>query len=90
MRRLFIGILLIVLVYLQFRLWSGEGSVAEIISLKEKIMLQQRENGRLYQRNNLLTNEIIELQNGLQTVEEEARQELGMIKRDETFYLIYD
>ena len=48
------------------------------------------ENQRLYQRNQLLAREVLELQQGMETVEESARQELGMIRRDETFFLTYD
>ncbi len=90
MYKIFLGLLVVILVYLQSRLWLGEGSVAEIISMKEKINRQQYENRRLEQRNQLLANEVIELQRGLLIIEENARQELGMIKRDETFYLIYE
>ena len=90
MHKLFIALLMIMLIYLQSRLWIGEGSVSEIISLREKIGQEQIESDRLVHRNKLLANEVIELQTGLETIEKEARQELGMIKRDETFYLIYD
>lgn len=90
MRRLFIGLLAALLLYLQARLWVGEGSVSEILSLQEQIRTQQRENSRLQQRNSQLAGEIIALQNGLQAVEAQARQQLGMTKRDETFYLVYD
>ena len=44
----------------------------------------------LYQRNRLLAKEVVELQQGMETVEERARQELGMIRSDETFFLTYD
>ncbi|WP_252180074.1 septum formation initiator family protein [Endozoicomonas sp. 4G] len=90
MRKLVHTLLLLALVALQVQLWSGAGSVAEMVAIKEQIEQQQRENDRLYQRNRLLADEVVELQNGLQTLEERARLDLGMIKKDETFYLIYD
>ncbi|MDP0562039.1 MAG: septum formation initiator family protein [Candidatus Endonucleobacter sp. (ex Gigantidas childressi)] len=90
MYRLFISLLAIILIYLQSRLWLGEGSIAELVSLKETIAQQKLDSDRLYQRNSLLAVEVIELQAGLQTIEKKARQELGMVKKDETFYLIYD
>ncbi|WOG25455.1 septum formation initiator family protein [Endozoicomonas sp. 8E] len=83
-------LLLLALVVLQIQLWMGEGSVAEMVAIKKQIAQQERENERLYRRNRLLATEVIELQNGLQTLEEQARLDLGMIKKDETFYLIYD
>ena len=88
--RFFIASLIVILLYLQARLWIGEGSFAEIVSLREEIALQQQESDRLALRNQRLANEVIELQRGLQTIEKEARQELGMIEQDETFYLIYE
>ncbi|MGI9279090.1 MAG: septum formation initiator family protein [Endozoicomonas sp.] len=90
MRKLVHTFLLLALVALQIHLWMGEGSVAEMVAIKKQIDLQDRENDRLYRRNRLLATEVIELQNGLQTLEEQARLDLGMIKKDETFYLIYD
>ena len=90
MRKLVITALLLVLPVLQGRLWFGEGSIAEMVSLKDKLEQLQRENERFYRRNSLLAKEVIELQQGLETVEEQARQELGMIRRGETFFLTYD
>lgn len=75
---------------LQGRLWVGEGSIAEMVTLQDKLERLQLENERFYRRNNLLAREVVELQQGLETVEEQARQELGMIRRDETFFLTYD
>ena len=90
MRKLVITSLLLFFLLLQTRLWLGEGSIAEKISSQDKLERLQRENERYYRRNSLLAREVIELQQGLETVEEQARQELGMIRRDETFFLTYD
>jgi len=77
-------------VLLQARLWFGEGSMAELVASQEKLEQLQLENGRLFRRNETLAREVVDLQNGLDTVEEQARQELGMIRKDETFFLTYD
>ena len=90
MRKLLMSVLALMFVTLQVRLWTGQGSVAEIISSREHIERQQKENERLFRRNQLLAQEVVELQNGLETLEEQARVDLGMIRKDETFYLIYD
>ncbi|MDD7804987.1 MAG: septum formation initiator family protein [Endozoicomonas sp. (ex Botrylloides leachii)] len=90
MQKLFIALLMVILIYLQSRLWIGQGSVSEMISLREKIGQEQLERDRLALRNQRLANEVIELQAGLNTIEKEAREELGMVKPDETFYLIYE
>lgn len=90
MKKLVIICLTLMLVSLQIRLWIGEGSMAELLTQKDNIERFRLENERLYQRNLLLAKEVVELQQGMETVEERARQELGMIRRDETFFLTYD
>ncbi|WP_419835054.1 septum formation initiator family protein [Endozoicomonas atrinae] len=90
MKKLAIALLTLMLVYLQTRLWIGEGSMAELLTQKDNLERFRLENERLYQRNRLLAKEVVELQQGMETVEERARQELGMIRSDETFFLTYD
>ena len=90
MRKLAISVLAFLSLYLQFQLWVGEGSLSELVATSEQVSLQRVENERLYRRNRVLAAEVVELQNGLDTVEELARSDLGMIRKDETFYLIYD
>ena len=90
MRKLVISLLTLVLLFLQLQLWIGEGSIAELVSTRAEIDHQQKENARLYRRNRLLAAEVVELQKGLETVEEQARLDLGMVRKGETFYLIYD
>lgn len=75
---------------LQYRLWVGEGSWAQIVSLEKKIADQKNVNERLVQRNELLEIEILGLKNGKESVEERARSDLGLVKKGETFYLLVD
>ena len=90
MQKLMLLLLTLVLLVLQVQLWTGKGSVAEMVATQRQIEEQQRENERLYSRNRLLAVEVVELQNGLITLEEYARLDLGMVSSDETYYLIYD
>ncbi|ASL27463.1 cell division protein FtsB [Azotobacter chroococcum] len=71
---------------LQYRLWVGDGSLAQVTDLKRQISEQQRENERLHERNRILEAEVRELKKGMETVEERARHELGMVKEGETLY----
>jgi cell division protein FtsB len=48
--------------------------------------LQLEHNQSLESRNARVETEIMNLKNGLDAVEERARSELGMIKKDELFY----
>ena len=80
--------LLCVFLMLQYRLWAGSGSVAEIMMLNNKIEAQQTLNEEMHNRNALLIAEVIGLHNGFESIEEYARSQLGLIKPDETFYLL--
>ena len=77
---------LALLALLQYRLWVGEGSLAHVSQLKQDIASQQGENEKLLERNRVLTAEVIELKQGLETIEERARHELGMVKEGETLF----
>ncbi len=79
-------VLILLLGGLQYRLWVGEGSLAQVNSLNKQIADQQGENERLLERNRILEAEVLELKQGMETVEERARQELGMVKEGETLY----
>ena len=83
-------ILLLILLGLQYRLWVGAGSWADVATLSGKIEQQALKNDSLHARNQLLEGEVISLKSGVDAIEERARNDLGMIKRDETFYLIVD
>lgn len=71
---------------LQYRLWVGDGSLAQVTDLKRQIAEQQSENKLLHERNRILEAEVRELKKGMETVEERARHELGMVKEGETLY----
>ncbi|MCY1293908.1 Cell division protein FtsB [compost metagenome] len=81
-------VLILLLAGLQYRLWVGDGSLAQVSSLKRQIAEQQGENERLLERNRILEAEVMELKKGTETVEERARHELGMVKDGETLYQI--
>ena len=79
-------VLLLLLAGLQYRLWVGNGSLAQVADLQRQIAEQQGENERLLERNRILDAEVLELKQGMETVEERARHELGMVKEGETLY----
>jgi cell division protein FtsB len=85
-----IAALAVCLLFLQYRLWIGEGSLAEVVQLQRQIKEQQNEIERLQERNRILALEVRELKTGLDTVEERARSDMGMIKEGETFYMIIE
>jgi cell division protein FtsB len=82
-----IGLLTILLLLLQVRLWVSDDGFGEVARLAGLIAGQTAENTRLNQRNQRLETEVIELRKGDSAVEERARADLGLIGPDETFYL---
>lgn len=80
--------LLVTLGYLQYRLWSAPGSISEGQDMLVQIEAQRAENAQLAERNKLFEAEIVDLKEGMETVEERARNELGMIHSSETLFLI--
>ncbi|PXB85754.1 cell division protein FtsB, partial [Pseudomonas aeruginosa] len=73
-------VLILALAGLQYRLWVGDGSLAQVRDLQKQIADQHGENERLLERNRILEAEVAELKKGTETVDERARHELGMVK----------
>ena len=88
--RWLITVLIIILVLLQWRLWVGEGSISHKLDLDRQLATQREENQRLKTRNLLIAKEVESLKTNSDSIEEKARQNLGMIKNNETFYLVID
>ena len=88
--RILIGILLFLLLVLQYRLWVGEGSLAEVHSLREQVEAQEAELDAMRRKNEALQAEVQDLKQGHEAVEERARHELGMVREDETFYQVIE
>ena len=83
-------LMLLLLLLLQYRLWTGNGSLVEVSLLREKIEKIKLENEHLKERNLSLTAEVFNLKQGHEAIEEIARSEMGMVKDGETFYQIID
>jgi len=72
-------------------LWWGEDNlIYKIQTLQADVVRQQQENARLQQRNQRLVIEVLDLKEGLNAIEERARNELGMIRDGEIFYRIIE
>lgn len=84
--RTFTALLFIIFSLLQYRLWFGKNSVPDYLALQEDVTRQQLANEKLTQRNKLLYADTDDLKLGTEAIEERARNELGMIKENETFF----
>ncbi|GGA04271.1 cell division protein FtsB [Dyella caseinilytica] len=81
-------VLLLLLIGLQFKLWSDHGGMSEVAGLRAAVKKQGDENDKLTQRNQALAADVSDLKHGEQAVEARARAELGLIKPGETFYQV--
>ena len=81
-------ILTLVLLVLQAQLWLGRGSIPTVTELERKVQEQKQGNDKARLVNEQLNAEINDLKEGLNMVEERARNELGMVKPNEIYVQI--
>ena len=83
--KIIVIILLVIIVQLQYRLWFGDGSVNEISANQKRLNEVKLQVEEKKHRNEMLYAEVLDLRKGQESIEERARDELGMIKNGETF-----
>lgn len=83
--RLIPVVLLAVLAALHAQLWLGRGSVPRVQEMQRQIDAQRTANDQARQTNERLASEVSDLKEGLDMVEEKARNELGMLKPNEIY-----
>jgi cell division protein FtsB len=82
----FAAALALAVLLLQYRLWLSDDGLSEVLRLKAAVSAQQAENARLSERNRQLAAEVRDLKQGYAALEERARNDLGMIGGNETFF----
>lgn len=75
---------------MQIRLWTGDGSVAQVNEYQQKLDRLSKQYMENKERNEVLYSEVLNLRNGTEALEARARHELGMIKKNETFFQIIE
>jgi cell division protein FtsB len=88
--KLVIAALLAALVLLQYRLWVSDEGMREVWHLQQAVASQHAENALLAERNAQIKAEVADLKHGLTALEERARNDLGMVAANETFYQVVD
>ncbi|MFZ6642620.1 cell division protein FtsB [Undibacterium sp. TC4M20W] len=78
------------LMLIQYPLWLGKGGWLRVWELDRQVAQVKGNNEKLKERNGKLESEVQDLKNGTDAVEERARFELGMIKKNEIFVQILD
>lgn len=79
-------VLFALLAFLQYRLWFEVGGIRDMMQMKTELAMQQEETDKLKKSNEILLGQIKRLQKSEDSTEAHARNELGMIKKGETFY----
>lgn len=74
------------IVLIQYPLWFGKGGWLRAWEVDRQVSAQKTKNAELERRNTHLAAEVRDLKTGTEAIEERARQELGMVRPDETFY----
>ena len=82
----FIFFLLIILI--QYPLWIADGGFMALLEKNNQIKFQKKINSSLQKENNALIAEVNDLKKATKAIEERARGDLGMIKKEEIFFQI--
>lgn len=82
------ALLITLLLVLHAQLWFGRGSVPQVSQMKQDLAALEQANRDARLRNEQIASEVNDLQEGLDMVEELARQDLGMVKPNEIFVQI--
>ena len=88
--RAFALILGVLLVLIQYPLWLGKGGWLRVGDVDRQLASQRAKNAMLQARNEALDAEVRDLKQGYEAIEERARFELGMVRKDEVFFQIVD
>lgn len=83
-------LLLASLILIQSPLWYGRGGWFNNQELEGQLKLAQQNNQKSKQRNEKLRSEVEDLDSGTETLEERARLEMSLVKKDEMFIQILD
>ncbi len=87
----FLSLVMIVIIgCLSYDLWFGRNGIAQYRTVSVQVKEARLKAEKLMLRNQAVQDEIADLNQGMLTVEELARDELGMIKQGETFYRVIE
>ena len=88
--KIFLSIIILLIALLQYRLWFSNNGVEQIqhdqlmlADLKKQVEKKRERNAALYA-------EVEDLRKGQESLEERARNELGMIRAGETFFQVLE
>jgi cell division protein FtsB len=86
----FAGLLFLVLLGTQFRLWWSDSGVRDVSRLRQSVAEARLQNQQLSERNRQMAEQVRDLKQGTAAIEELARSELGLIVPRETYYQVVE
>jgi cell division protein FtsB len=84
---LVLGVLVLLI---QYPLWLGKGGWVRVWDVDRQLAGQRAKNEMLQARNDTLAAEVRDLKQGYEAIEERARFDLGMVRKDEVFLQIVE
>lgn len=75
---------------LAYKFWIGPDSLVQVVKLRRTLQRQDGELATLKQRNQIIIDQINNLKASPMAIEEQARYELGMVKRGEKYYQVIE
>lgn len=84
------GVLAALIVLIQYPLWLGKGGWVRAWRLEQDLSKEVAKNQSLENRNAGFAAEVRDLKQGTEAIEERARFELGMVRKDEVFFQVVD
>jgi cell division protein FtsB len=75
---------------IQAPLWFGKGGWLRVWHVEQDLTREKTRNAGLEARNATLAAEVADLKQGTEAIEERARYELGMVRKDEVFFQIVE
>jgi cell division protein FtsB len=79
------ALLVLLLAWVQLDLWFGKGNWPEAMRMERALAQAEASLAASRERNERVSAEVSDLQEGLEMVEEKARSELGMLRAHEVF-----
>jgi cell division protein FtsB len=87
---LYLSVPVLFILILQYRFWWDDTGVVASWQLQQQMIELEQDIAAQQVRNDWLRGEVDDLHRSDELIEEKAREDLGFIGKDESFYLILD
>jgi cell division protein FtsB len=88
MHKIVLALSMIILIYINLNLLVGDSSIKNLLHLQQQLEHMIEANIRLTHRNKTLAKQVIKLQSDDEIIEKIARENLGMVHKDEVLFIM--